>query len=282
MSRPAAAAGERFELAIVVVSHDCRDELERCIETLLGDPPATPFQLTVVDNASTDGSRELVGSRFPDVLLLESPENVGFARAVNRGVRATAGELVLLLNPDTLARGAAVDALVAELVRQPAVAAAGPRIVDTDGRPEISWWRHLGPAAELSLRRLQRAHARGSAHARRRVARLTAEPRDVDWLTGACLLVRRAALVAAGLLDERYFLYFEDVDLCAALRRRGGRVRFVPDAEIVHLRGRSTRRQPELTARAYRRSQLHFYRKHHPVWYPLLRLYLLTRGLLPG
>ena len=87
--------------------------------------------------------------------------------------------------------------------------------------------------------------------------------------------------MAAGLMDEAYFLYFDDVDLCAALRAAGGRVLFLPEVEIIHLRGRTVSRQPEATARHYRASQLHFYRKHHPFWYPVLKLLLRLRGQLP-
>ena len=124
------------------------------------------------------------------------------------------------------------------------------------------------PAAELERSRAQ-------------VEELTAERREVDWLTGACLMLRRRAAERAGLMDESYFLYFDDVDLCAALRARGGRILFLPEAEIVHLRGRTVARRPAATAAHYRHSQLHFYRKHHPLWYPLIWLMLLVRGQLP-
>jgi GT2 family glycosyltransferase len=235
----------------------------------------------VVDNASSDGTVEMIGRRWPDVLTLENQVNLGFAQAVNRGIRATSSEFVLLLNPDTLPNGEAIDALVAGLRDEPLVAATGPRIVDAEGVPEISWWSHLGPLSEWGLSRLRRAWSRGDPRATRRVERLMSRPRDVGWLTGACLLLRRQPAVAAGLMDERYFLYFDDVDLCAALRAGGGRILFLPSAEIVHLRGRTVERRPQATARLYRTSHLCFYRKHHPFWYPLLWLFLFLRRQLP-
>jgi len=274
--QPAAA-----DLAIVIVCHDDRDDLGRCLESLFATAPAVSHQVVVVDNASTDGSVEMIGRRWPNVLILENKDNLGFARAVNRGIRTTSSELVLLLNPDTLPNGKAIDALAAGLRAQPEAAAAGPRIVDGDGRPEISWWPHLGPFAEWSLRRLRHAYERGARRANRRVEQLTSRRREVGWLTGACLMVRRQAAVAAGLMDESYFLYFDDVDLCAALRAAGGRILFLPDTEIVHLRGRTVGRRPQATARHYRASQLHFYRKHLPFWYPLLWLMLRLRRQLP-
>jgi len=110
---------------------------------------------------------------------------------------------------------------------------------------------------------------------------MTRGPREVDWVSGACLLVRRADADAAGLLDERYFMYLEDVDFCAALRACGRKVLFVPDAEVVHVRGQSRRSVRSATEQAYRRSQLAFYEKHHPQWAPVLRAYLRVRGKLP-
>jgi GT2 family glycosyltransferase len=110
------------------------------------------------------------------------------------------------------------------------------------------------------------------------VEQLTARRQFPDWVTGACLLVRRADAEAVGLLDERFFMYTEDVDFCAAIRARGRRVLFTPDVEIVHLRGRSVASAPKPTNEAYRRSQIAFYDKHHPVWARVLRLYLSLRG----
>jgi hypothetical protein len=98
-------------------------------------------------------------------------------------------------------------------------------------------------------------------------------------VSGACLLVRRSDAEAVGLLDERYFMYAEDVDFCAAIRRRGRRILFIPGVEIVHLGGRSAASAPAATYRAYRRSQISFYEKHHPAWAPFLKLYLRARGV---
>src|SRR5204863_3512747 len=112
-----------------------------------------------------------------------------------------------------------------------------------------------------------------------RVESLTRERRYPDWVSGACLLVRRADAVAVGLLDERFFMYTEDVDFCAAIRARGRRILFTPDVEVQHLRGRSVAAAPAFTAAAYRRSQIAFYEKHHPRWAALLRLYLWLRGV---
>jgi GT2 family glycosyltransferase len=244
-------------------------------------PPVTPYEIVVVDNASTDGSATAVSCRWPQVKLIEAGSNLGFARANNLGIRQASGELILLLNPDTMPRGAAIDRLVAILDARPHVAVVGPRLVDAEARPELSFGDMIGPFAELRQKFIGRLHARGVGWATRYVKRITARERYPDWVSGACLLVRRPDADAVGLLDERYFIYTEDVDFCAALRRRGRAVMFTPEVEVIHFGGRAVATAPAATGTAYRRSQLAFYEKHHPAWVPALRLYLRVRGKLP-
>lgn len=269
------------DLAIVIVSHNAREDLERCLQSLLDHPPATPHDILVVDNASSDGSVESVRRRWPEVRVVEAGANLGFGGGNNLGIRQSQGELVLLLNSDTIVPAGAIDRMVDELVRHREAAILGPRLVDRQGKAELSFGRMIGPFAELIQKTLVWLHERRFPPAERYVDRRTRSARTVDWVSGACLLVRRADAVKAGLLDERYFLYCEDVDFCAAVRRLGRSVRFAPVAEIVHLRGRSRAAAPDWATAAYRRSQLAFYAKHHPRWVPLLRLYLAVQGKLP-
>jgi GT2 family glycosyltransferase len=268
-------------LAIIIVNFNAREHLENCLASLAAAPPATSHQVVVVDNASTDGSAGSVRARWPSVSLYEQPENRGFAAGNNAGIRATASELILLLNGDTIVPPGALDALVARLDATPAAAVAGPRIVDAAGRPELSFGPMIGPFAELRQKTIMALHARGLWPAASWVERATRREHDVDWVSGACLLVRRSAAEEAGLMDERYFLYTEDVDFCAAVRRLGHRILFTPAAEIVHLRGRSRATAPAASSSAYRRSQLAFYEKHHPRWASALRLYLRLRRQIP-
>jgi GT2 family glycosyltransferase len=265
-------------LAIVIVSFNARDDLTRALASLRDAPPRTSHTIIVVDNGSTDGAPDRVRSEFPDVRLLDAGGNLGFGRANNRGIRESAGDHVLLLNPDTVVPAGAVDALVARLDADPSIAAIGPRLVDGQGRAELSFGAMYSPWTEGRRKLALALDARGVGPVRRWVERATRTPREPDWLTGACLLVRRSAGDAVGWFDERYFMYAEDVDLCAALRAAGGRVVFAPEVEVVHLRGRSGVTRPGPTRDAWRASHLAFYEKHLPVWAPLLRLYLrLTR-----
>lgn len=261
-------------LAIVIVAHNARDDLARALESLVTAPPTVAHAIVVVDNASTEDVAGMVRSRFPGVTVIEAGANLGFARANNLGIAAAAGELVLLLNPDTVMPPGAVDRLVRRIDERPDVAALGPRLVDGQGRAELSFGRMYSPWTEARRKVALALDRRGFGPTRAWIERATRAERDVDWVSGACLLVRRAAGDAAGWLDERYFMYAEDVDFCAALRARGGRVLFTPAAEVVHLRGRSGRTRPGPTHDAWRASHLAFYRKHRPRWARLLAWYL--------
>jgi N-acetylglucosaminyl-diphospho-decaprenol L-rhamnosyltransferase len=264
-------------LTIVIVSYNAEADLARCLDSLLAAPPAIDHAIVVVDNASADGSRDVVAAR-PAIRLMALPRNVGFAAANNAAIRATDGELILLLNGDTIVPRGAVDTLVAALRGSPESAAAGPRLVDGEGRPELSFGDMVSPLAEWRQKRLLAAAARGTASALAAIDARTRVGRHPDWVSGACLLVRRADAEAVGLLDERYFMYLEDVDFCAALRARGRRILFIPDVVITHLRGRSRQGAPAATTRAYRDSHRAFYAKHHPRWAPLLDAYLRLKG----
>jgi N-acetylglucosaminyl-diphospho-decaprenol L-rhamnosyltransferase len=268
-------------LTIIIVAYQSRRDLDTCLTALAARPPRTAHEIVVVDNASTDGTTDHLRTRWPGVRVIEAGSNLGFARANNLGIRQTSNELVLLLNPDTVVGQGAIDALVSALDARRDVAVVGPRIVDDDGRAELSWGPMLTPVAEIWQMVLVRGSDAGWPLVRAVVDRRTRQLRTVDWVSGACLLIRRHDLDAVGLLDERYFMYEEDVDLCAAVRRRGRRVLFTPAAEIVHRRGRSAASAPSRTRDAYRRSHLAFYRKHHPRWAPWLVAYLTLRRQLP-
>ncbi len=264
-------------LDIIIVSHNTSAALVDCVDSLQAAPPAIPCHICVIDNASDDDSVAAVSGRWPEVEVVPLPDNVGFAAANNVGIRRTSAPLILLLNSDTIVPPGAIDRLVARL-EETGAAAAGPRLVDATGAPEISFGPMLSPWAEARQLIRVRLAASRAPWARRHVAQLLANERDVDWVTGACLLVRREIALEAGLLDERYFMYEEDVDFCAAIRTGGGRVIFTPAAEVIHLRGRSFEATGRVASPIYDRSHVLFYEKHAPRWAPALRAWLGLRG----
>ncbi|MGE5358987.1 MAG: glycosyltransferase family 2 protein [Bacteroidales bacterium] len=269
------------ELTIVIVSYNTRADLEACLRSLTESSPGVPHEIVVVDNGSADGSAEAARC-FKGVQVIDAGANLGFARANNVGIRGSDSELVLLLNSDTLVPPGAIDALVQDLRAHPDVGIVGPRIVDGNGRPEISFGRMIGPINELRQKVVGRLYAHGNRVLTRWVERRVHEEHYPDWVSGACLLVRRAVAEVVGLLDERYFIYMEDVDFCAAVRAAGMKVRFTPKAQIVHYRGRAVATNRQVVNLAYRRAHIAFYEKHHKRWAPLLKLYLALTGSRRG
>ncbi len=266
-----------MDLSIVIVSYNARADLERCLASLHDPPPSLRHEIVVVDNASTDGSAD-AARQWPSVRVIAEPSNRGFAAANNVGIRATTGVNILLLNSDTIVPAGAIDTLVSVLRDHPDVSVVGPRLVDREKRAELSFGPMLSPVNEWRQKRLVHGNDRRDPVVSRDVERMTREECFPDWVSGACLLVKRTDAEGVGLLDERYFLYTEDVDFCAAIRARGGRVLFTPSVEVMHLRGRSAAAAPAATRAAYRRSHLAFYQKHHPALAPLLRAYHWFQG----
>jgi GT2 family glycosyltransferase len=258
-------------LSVIIVTFNSRAEIDSCLRSVM-DGSRIDREIVVVDNASPDGTAAHVREHWPGVRLIELGANLGFARAMNTGIRQTFGELVLLLNPDASVPPGAIDRLVAALDRDPQAAVAGPRIVDAHGHAELSFGRMISPITDLWQKTLSVGSTRRWPVVTTIVERRAQRTKYVDWVTGACLLAYRADLEAVGLLDERFFLYTEDVDLCASMRARGRRVLFTSDVEVRHQRGASA--APPARESAYRRSYLAFYQKHHPAWVPVLRLYL--------
>ena len=243
----ARSSGSTPALSVVVVSWNTRALLGACLTSLLGqaergdsveESPTRRFDVVVVDNASTDGTPEMVRELFPWVRLVENRENVGFARANNQAIRACDGEYVLLLNPDTEVRPGALAALTGFMESHPRAGGAGARLLNPDGTPQVSCW-----PAPLLGRELWRMLHLDAIHPYARYPESrwgSSEPVAVDVAQGACLILRRRALDEVGLLDEDYFIYSEEVDLCDRLRARGWQIWWVPQAEVVHYGGQST------------------------------------------
>jgi len=226
------------DLSIVIVTRNNWSFLTQCLKSLYEAPPARVFDVVVVDNASTDGTPDRLRNAFPSVSIIENPENRGLSAATNQGIRATAGRYVLLLNDDTLVHGPSFDALVTFLDAHPDAGAAGGRVLNPDGTTQSCFnafptlWQHLLIATRIGALFNETYPAVTSA----------ADCRTVDWITSACLMLRRKALDSVGLLDEQYFVYGDEVDLQYRLHRAGWKVYFVPDATTVHFGGRSMNR----------------------------------------
>jgi len=269
---------EEPRVAVVVVSFETRETLLEGLTALVSEPMAS---VVVVDNASRDGTAAAVRERFPSVRLVANSENVGFARACNQGARESQAPYLLFLNPDATLAPGSLRALAALLDAKPRVGIVGPRTRSGSGAIQVSTGDDLSPLAELRQRRLVKGVARREASVLAEAEALHAVEREVDWVSGACLLIRREAFDAVSGFDERFFLYEEDADLCRRVRGAGSTVLFSPSAEARHALGRSMAQAPERARLEYQRSHLLYYRKHCGLPQRLaLRLWLLARAEL--
>lgn len=251
-------------ITIVIVNYNGGTHLERCLASVAAH--AADATVIVVDNASSDGS-DLRASRLPNVTVIRNRANTGFAVAVNQGVAAAAGVApVLLLNPDCQLTAGAVEELQRELDGHPECAIAAPLVLDEDGtvqgsvRGDPTMLTGLFGRTTLLTRMLPNASA-ATRNVQTGPVRETAS-RTADWVSGACMLLRRAPFYAVGGFDERYFLYWEDADLCRRLRAHGHTIRYVPAAAVTHAGGASSRSARALSIRAFHRSAFIYYRTH--------------------
>ncbi len=269
-------------VSAVIVSWNNRELLARALTSLRGQVR----EILVVDNASEDGSGEMVRTSFPDVRLVAEPRNTGFAAGVNTGARAAAGEYVLLLNPDAAACPGAVDRLAAFLAAHPACAAAAGLLLDEQGQPQAGWNVRRFPTLAtfaVSLLLVDRLWPQNPVTRRYVAADVDlGSPAEVEQPAAACLMLRRAAFDGIGGMDERFYpAWFEDVDLCLRLRRAGWSIAFVPDAVFSH-RGGLARTQLGLGrfSVAWYRNLERYVRKHYRLPSRLAIKALIVAGMI--
>jgi hypothetical protein len=257
-----------LDLSIIIVSWNTRDLLAQCLASVYAHPPSGPFEIIVVDNASSDGSAAMVRERFPDVVLLPNDHNPGFAAANNRAIAHSRGRVVMLLNPDTVVFPGALDALIEFLAANPAAGAAGSRLLNPDGSLQPSC--HPAPTVTRELWRLFHLDRLKPLALYPMAAWPVDRPRPVDAVMGAALVVRRTVIGEIGVLDDTYFMFSEEVDWCVRIRRAGWSIYWVPQSRIVHFGGQSTRQiAPAMFLQLYR-AKVQYFRKHYGAIYGLL------------
>ncbi|MDQ2785764.1 MAG: glycosyltransferase family 2 protein [Chloroflexota bacterium] len=247
------------DISIIIVSRNTREVLRACLRSIHDQSDGYMIETIVVESDSHDDTAAMVRGAFPAVILLEPGENTGFARGTNLGIKRACGDAILLLNPDTELTAGALAALHRALFADPVVGVVGPLLRYPDGTIQPSRRRFPTLATALVESTLvQEWWPDHPALARYYRADLPDDvAQDVDWLVGACLLVRREVFAAVGLLDERLFLYAEEPEWCWRVRRAGWRVRFVPEAEVRHHEGSSTGQNIAVRQRAFAVSKTH-------------------------
>ena len=275
------------DLSIVIVSWNVRELLRRCLRSVLESlesegPRALAAEVLVVDNASRDGSAEMVRGEFAQARVLANADNEGFTRANNQGITASDGRHVLLLNPDTEVVDDALAVMVDYMEGHPEVGALGPQLLYADGRVQSSRRRFPNLRTALVEGTFLQPWLGENATLKRYYVldRRDEERQEVDWLVGACLLLRREAIDGVGLLDERFFMYSEELDWCYRAKQQGWEVIYLPQARVVHHEGKSSEQVLPLRHLHFQRSKVLFFKKHHGrAPGEILRLYLLASYL---
>jgi hypothetical protein len=275
-----------MDLSVVIVNYKSREDLLHCLGLLTlecGDQ----FECVVVDNDSRDGTPEALARAFPHVRTIVNRENVGFARAVNQGISATSRRFLLIMNPDCEVQPGMVAELGAFLLNHPKTAIAAPRILNPDRTLEYSA-RSFPDGFSFLFNRYSLLTRLFPANPWTRRYLLTdwdhASVRDVDWVSGACMMVRREAIEEVGGMDEAFFMFNEDVDWCRRMKLAGWAVSYVPSARIVHRVGASRSRVAPRVIYERHRGMIHYFHKHHPM-NPLMAavadgLIMLRAGLM--
>jgi GT2 family glycosyltransferase len=261
-------------MAVAVVSFNTRELLEPCLHSVLA---AGPSEAVVVDNGSTDGSIELVRSRFPDMRLIVNERNVGYGAAANQAIATCRAPAVLLLNGDTVIAADGLDALGRYLAEHPRVAVVGPRLVNDDGSLQPSTFSFPSPADALmgdtGLHRLVRRVPRLRERFLRTWSHDSARP--VSWVRGAALAIRRSAFDEVGRFDEDFFMYWEEVDLCRRLAAAGLQTHYTPITTVKHVRAAATGKVANPMRREWLIGQRRYLQRHESRASAALQLGLL-------
>jgi hypothetical protein len=244
------------ELSVILVNFNDKAHLGDCLSSLEKGISGLAAEVILVDNNSQDGSLELVRTSFPRVRLIQNAENIGYAKANNIGIKASRGDFILFLNTDTVVPPEALPSLLTLMRGKPELGAIGPALVHENKRFQVSFGRKVSFFAEILQKFILNPYYKKALNH-------SSKPREVGWLSGACLFAGRPALEDAGLFDENFFLYFEDIDLCVRMREKGWRLVFFPGVKVIHTGAATTSVRRLQTRLENRRSQLYFYRKHN-------------------
>lgn len=279
---------EKMDLSICIVSWNVRDYLKDCLASIREAKPTLRHEIIVVDNGSGDGSLEMVEAEFPETVLIRNRVNSGFAAACNQAMEKSKGRYILLLNPDTLVRPGSLENMVRFLDARPEAGGGGCRLLNPDGSPQRSV--RTFPTFQSSLRQFTILGDLGFFRKAKRKYFMEgfdyAREAEVEQPMGAALFLRREAVKRIGWMDESFFMYFEDVDLCYRLRAAGCPLWYNPEASLVHFGGVSTGQAGSRATYWLLRSQMRFFRKHYGpgsfLWFSPIFKILLVPGLFWG
>jgi len=252
------------DLTISIVSYNSFDFLKECLESILKNPPSVDYEVIVVDNASIDGTSEYIKKNYSGIKLISNTRNTGFAAANNIAVKKTNSKHVLLMNSDCRVYEKSLDNLVGFMEKNPTVGIAGPKIINSDGTIQLSCRKFpsiFNAALHTILGDVFPQNPFSKSYKLAGVSR--DRPFKVDWVSGSCMIIRREALNETGLLDERYFMYVEDLDICYRMWQKNWEVYYCPDAKIMHHIAGSSGSGKIKSSFRMQRSVFHFFWKNY-------------------
>ena len=271
-----------MELSIVIVNYNSKGYLNKCLASIYWETKDLDFEVLVVDNASTDNSLALMEQAFPRIKVIRNKHNLGFSAANNLGIKASTGKYILLLNHDTEIKGNAIKKLVDFMDEDRSVGACGPKVLNSDGSLQHQCKRGFPTPTSILfyISGLSKLFPKNGTISHYLMTHLDPDKiGEVDALSGACMLLRRTTIDKVGLLDDQYFLYGEDIDLCYRIKQAGFKIYYVPRAEIIHYGGVGSRIMSHKNIIEFHRSMLIFYKKHYRKKYGLVVTWLVYTGI---
>ncbi len=271
-----------LDLSVVIVNWNTKDLLRGCLTSLYDSEGDFSFETVVVDNCSSDASAEMVREEFPQVHLIDSEINGGYAYANNQGLRCFQARYYLLLNPDTVLPPDALRRMLEFLDSHPEVGIAGPKLVMADGELDLACRRSF-PTPENSFYKLfglSRLFPNSERFGRYNLTYLDPDQvAEVDSVVGAFMMVRSEVVEEVGCLDEQYFMYAEDLDWALRAKRAGWKVYYYPEVTVLHYKRQSSQQSKDRSDYEFWRAMYVFYRKHYAHETPLWLHYLVLGGL---
>lgn len=259
-------------VSIILVNYNGAQVVIDCLRSIQNMLQIVPYEVIVVDNASTDDSANCIETTFPAVQLIRQNQNRGFGAGNNLGAKIAKGKYLFLLNTDTLLICDVLPQLVELMEQNPAIGIVGPQLLNSDKSLQISTARSIGIWGEYQTLKQQLDYQKQD---RERIAQEFMAMHEADVIIGAALFIRKSLFEDLSGFDENFFMYFEESDLCERARSQGWKIIYTPSTSLIHLGGYSVKKTADRLRLEYRKSQLYYYKKHRPIWeIIILRLYL--------
>ncbi|MBE9000344.1 glycosyltransferase family 2 protein [Nostoc sp. LEGE 12447] len=265
-------------VSIILVNYNGADVLINCLNSLEKFIPKDNCEIILVDNNSQDNSIDIVDNKFSEIKLIKLPRNVGFGAGNNAGAKVAKGEFLLLLNTDTILTNNILPHLIELMSVNQDVGVIGTKLLFPDGSFQISFSPEIGIRGEFKAQKIHKYAE--NKNALNIIEQDFQDIKEVDIVVGAAFFIRANLFNLLDGFDEKFFMYFEDSDLCQRVRNEGYKIIYTPHISLIHLRGHSVKKISNKMSVEYRRSQIYYYHKHRPMWEILtLRVYLIFKFL---